>query len=141
MGEAFHRKRYSNPLMLASSLSNRPFHPAIQSHPPPFMSASEPLDPLEAFLTKVASEDRLPAPASTSRLRYTPEGLVMATPAALARLRAIAALSEDTCCSFNEWKAAGYWVKKGAKSHFTDALGIPQFTIEQVEKSKWQSRR
>jgi len=41
-------------------------------------------------------------------------------------------LTEDTCLSFDEWKDAGYWVRKGARSVFKDALGVPQFTIEQV---------
>ena len=105
------------------------------------MSASPPPDPLDAFLTKVASADRLPAPESFSRLRYGPDGCVLCPPAARARLAYIASLDEDSCMSFDEWKSCGYFVKKGSKSQFTDVLGIPQFTKEQVEKSKWQPRR
>ena len=75
-------------------------------------------------------------PSSTG-LSYTPEGLVACPPHKLARLRAIRELDEDSCCSFQEWKNARYWVKKGSKSYFTDALGIPQFTKEQVTKSRW----
>lgn len=75
-------------------------------------------------------------PSSTS-LSLTPDGLVACPPHALARLRAIRSLDEDSCCSFSEWKSAGYWVKKGSKSYFTDALGISQFTKEQVTKSRW----
>jgi len=62
----------------------------------------------------------------------------MASPAAIARMKYIRSLDEDSCLSFDEWKACGYWIKKGAKSHFTDILGIPQFTKEQVEKSRWR---
>lgn len=69
-----------------------------------------------------------------STLRLSPEGLVLPNPETEARLRMQKALTEDTCCSFDEWKAAGYWIKKGAKSVFTDCLGVPQFTIEQVRK-------
>lgn len=65
------------------------------------------------------------------------DGLVLPSPEAAARLRMQRALSEDTCCSFQEWKDAGYWIKKGAKSVFTDCLGTPQFTKEQVRKSNW----
>lgn len=42
---------------------------------------------------------------------------------------------EDTAMSFQEWKDAGFWIKKGSKSTLTDALGEPQFTADQVRKS------
>lgn len=45
-------------------------------------------------------------------------------------------LSPDTCLSYNEWKQCGYYVRKGSKSYFRDALGEPQFTIEQVAKRR-----
>ena len=64
--------------------------------------------------------------------RYHPDGYILPSPEALARLEAIKKLDEDSCCSFDEWKALGYWVKKGAKSYFKDCLGVPQFTKEQV---------
>jgi hypothetical protein len=41
-------------------------------------------------------------------------------------------LSEDTCCSYEEWRDAGYQVQRGQRAVFWDALGVPQFTIEQV---------
>ena len=43
-------------------------------------------------------------------------------------------LSSDTCMSYDEWISCGYFIAKGEKSEFRDALGIPQFTIEQVKK-------
>lgn len=80
-------------------------------------------------------------PAGTSPsshgLSYTPEGLVACPPHVRERLRIMSRLDEDSCCSFDEWKAAGYWIVKGSKSYFTDILGIPQFTKEQVTKSRW----
>lgn len=36
--------------------------------------------------------------------------------------------------SFNEWKAAGYGVRKGEKCSGFDMLGVPQFTALQVRK-------
>lgn len=74
---------------------------------------------------------------TSTGLRLTPEGLVIAPPGLLAKQRLINSLDEDSCCSFDEWKGAGYWVLKGSKSYFTDILGTPQFTKEQVKKSRW----
>jgi hypothetical protein len=45
-------------------------------------------------------------------------------------------LSEETAMSFQEWSDCGYTVVKGEKSEIRDALGIPQFTKEQVTKKK-----
>jgi hypothetical protein len=70
-------------------------------------------------------------------LRIGPDGCVLPSPAAAARLAKIKTLDEDSCMSFDEWKLARYWIKKGEKSYFTDALGVPQFTKEQVTKSRW----
>ena len=98
-------------------------------------------DPLDAFLTKVASASTLPSNKPAFVFQYDRNGCILPTYAARQRLAYRASLSEDTCMSFDEWKSCGYWIKKGAKSQFQDCLGIPQFTIEQVEKSKWQSRR
>lgn len=39
---------------------------------------------------------------------------------------------EDTACSYNEWRKQGYYVRKGQKSRFRDALGVPQFCLDQV---------
>lgn len=51
---------------------------------------------------------------------------------------------KDTALSFDEWKKSGWSVKKGEKSHCTDALGQPQFLATQVRKinpawEKWRS--
>lgn len=70
-------------------------------------------------------------------LRRGPDGCILPSPAVAERLRLQKCLDEDSCCSFDEWKQSGYWIKKGAKSVFTDMLGIPQFTKEQVRKSTW----
>lgn len=72
-----------------------------------------------------------------SRLRLSPEGLVLPSPEGEARRQMLASLDEDTCCSFHEWSQAGYTVRKGSKSYFKDILGVPQFTVEQVERRKW----
>ena len=99
-------------------------------------------DPLESFLTSIAKQHTLPPENThTFKHRYHPDGYILPSLAAELTQKIRATLSEDTCCSFDEWKAAGYWIKKGSKSMFQDALGVPQFTIEQVEKSKWQRRR
>jgi hypothetical protein len=45
-------------------------------------------------------------------------------------------LSEETAMSFQEWSDCGYTVIKGEKSEIRDALGVPQFTKEQVTKKK-----
>ena len=45
-------------------------------------------------------------------------------------------LNEDTCCSYDEWRQAGYFVVRGSKSHFKDVQGVPQFTQEQVRKGR-----
>jgi hypothetical protein len=39
---------------------------------------------------------------------------------------------EDTAMSFQEWSDAGFLIMKGAKSEFRDAMGVPQFTRDQV---------
>ena len=102
------------------------------------MSAFPPPDPLDAFLTNVAAEQRnAPPPPPAFIFRYGPNG-ILPTPQSLARVRYRQSLDEDSCLSFDEWKACGYFIKKGARSHFTDIDGIPQFTKEQVEKSKWR---
>jgi hypothetical protein len=49
-------------------------------------------------------------------------------------------LSEETAMSFEEWNNCGYVVVKGEKSEIRDALGIPQFTKEQVVKKKTYGR-
>ena len=48
---------------------------------------------------------------------------------------------DDTACSYNEWKNAGYFVRKGEKSQSRDITGIPQFTADQVvQKDDWSGR-
>lgn len=69
-----------------------------------------------------------------SRLRLSPEGLVLPSPEGEARRRLLESLDEDSCCSFDEWRRAGFIVVKGSKSYFHDVLGVPQFTKEQVVK-------
>jgi hypothetical protein len=93
--------------------------------------------PAPSFFGLPISATSLPHPSPTSGPLLHPSGLVRASPTTLARQRILDSLDEDSCCSFTEWKSAGYWVKKGSKSYFTDALGIPQFTKEQVTKSRW----
>lgn len=66
-------------------------------------------------------------------MKLTPEGLVAVSDETLARIAYEASLDEESCCSFNEWSAAGYMVKPGAKSVFRDITGVPQFTKEQVQ--------
>lgn len=66
--------------------------------------------------------------------RYHPRGYILPSPTAQARLKYISTLSEETCASFDEWKACGYRIKRGAKSMFKDIDGVPQFTIEQVDR-------
>ena len=41
---------------------------------------------------------------------------------------------EDTALSFDEWKEAGFGVKKGEKSGLTDINGVPQFLRAQVRR-------
>ena len=50
---------------------------------------------------------------------------------------------DDSAMSFDEWSNIGYHVKKGERSELSDALGIPQFTMNQVRKINpaWQSWR
>lgn len=43
-------------------------------------------------------------------------------------------LSEHTAMSYEEWVQCGYYICKGETSEIRDALGVPQFTIEQVKK-------
>lgn len=69
-----------------------------------------------------------------SRLRLSPEGLVLPSPEGEARRRLLESLDEDSCCSFDEWRQAGFVVVKGSKCHFYDVLGVPQFTKEQVAR-------
>lgn len=69
-----------------------------------------------------------------SRLRLSPDGLVLPSPEGEARRRLLESLDEDSCCSFDEWRQAGFVVVKGSKCHFYDVLGTPQFTKEQVVK-------
>lgn len=69
-------------------------------------------------------------------LKLTPEGLVAADPQAIERAARMAELDDDSCCSFEEWRASGYMIKKGEKSVFRDVLGIPQFTKEQVTRRR-----
>lgn len=104
------------------------------------MSASPPPDPLDAFLTKVAEDATLPSDQRPHIFQYDRNGCILPTYAARQRIAYRNSLNEDTCLSFDEWKACGYFIKKGAKSQFQDLLGIPQFTKEQVEKSKWRVR-
>ena len=42
---------------------------------------------------------------------------------------------DDTALSFDEWKAAGWCVKKGEKTALFSIEGIPQFTRLQVRKN------
>lgn len=74
------------------------------------------------------SEDDFSRPSS-SRLRLSPEGLVLPP---LHAPPPPPKLTEETAMSFEEWKAWGAWVMKGSKSYIRDALNIPQFTKEQV---------
>ena len=129
------------PRQRAPMRGNAPPSALLSRHPRPPMSASPPPDPLEAFLTKVASTTVDTSTGYVSRFRYHPDGWILPSPAAAARIAYRNSLDEDSCMSFDEWKACGFFVKKGSKSQFTDALGIPQFTKEQVEKSKWRPRR
>lgn len=64
----------------------------------------------------------------------TPEGLVAISQETAERIAYEASLDEDSCCSFEEWSAAGFMIKKGTRSIFRDILGVPQFTKEQVFK-------
>jgi hypothetical protein len=90
---------------------------------------------LESFIAKAVEES---TPKETPFIfRYHPDGYILPSPGAQARLAFIRTLDEDSCMSFHEWKLCKHFVKKGAKSHFKDILGIPQFTKEQVEKSRW----
>ena len=50
------------------------------------------------------------------------------------RLREMAEADEDTACSYQEWRDAGYCVVRGSKSRLRDATGVPQFTLDQVTK-------
>jgi hypothetical protein len=47
---------------------------------------------------------------------------------------------DDTAMSWDEWKEAGFHVIKGQKSHLRDALGVPQFTEQQVEPDRGNYR-
>lgn len=106
---------------------------------------------LDSFLETIGHSDGLdnfldgiPAPKAKPKERepakfifqYDENGAIKLSPARKAQLLAQQAayknLSEETCMSFDEWKAMGWWVKRGAKSMFKDPLGTPQFTIEQV---------
>ena len=41
---------------------------------------------------------------------------------------------EETALEHDEWKASGYFVKKGCKSRIRDSLGTPLFMADQVVK-------
>jgi hypothetical protein len=103
------------------------------------MSAIPPTSSLDSFLSSVSANRTIPA-APVFLFRYHPDGYILPPPGVAARLAYRNSLDEESCMSFSEWKSAGYFVKKGSKSFFQDALGIPQFTKEQVEKSQWQRR-
>lgn len=70
-------------------------------------------------------------------LEIGPDGCVVASQQFLQLQAYRDSLSEDTCCSFKEWSEAGYHILPGAKSMFKDALGVPQFTLEQVAVRRW----
>lgn len=76
-----------------------------------------------------------PRRASSSKLRISAEGLCLPSPEVEALNARRAQLDEDSCCSFDEWRGAGYAVCRGEKSLFRDIEGVPQFTKEQVTKS------
>lgn len=40
--------------------------------------------------------------------------------------------SEPGCFTFDEWKAAGYWVIKGSKSRSRNSKNVPIFGLDQV---------
>lgn len=50
---------------------------------------------------------------------------------------------DDTALSFDEWKEAGWAVKKGEKCSTFDINGVPQFTRNQVRRINpaWASYR
>lgn len=76
--------------------------------------------------------------ASKRNFEYHPDGYIVLTPERLEEIENQPKLSEDTCLSFDEWRSSGYYIIKGSKSQFRDALGIPQFTIEQVNKKDYE---
>lgn len=43
--------------------------------------------------------------------------------------------------SFEEWSASGYKIKKGSKSRLRDAMGLPQFTSDQVVRYEPRTRK
>jgi hypothetical protein len=95
---------------------------------------------LDSFLDGISTTKVVktkPQVNAPTRFKYHPDGWILPNPARQKELAYIATLSEDTCAGFNEWKECGYWILKGSKSYFQDALGTPQFTIEQVKKSNW----
>ena len=95
-------------------------------------------DDLDNFLSAVSTPKQTKCPInSPSCFKYHPDGWILPNSKQVKELKYIASLSEDTCASFDEWKICGYWVLKGSKSYFQDIMGVPQFTIEQVQKSKW----
>jgi hypothetical protein len=85
------------------------------------------------------SKVNTPAPTFGARtycsLEYNKDGTVARSPEWEEWLKKRNSLDEDSCCSFNEWAAANYRIRKGEKSFFKDILGVPQFTKEQVYKS------
>lgn len=91
-------------------------------------------DKLDALTKELA-----PPPTCGARtycsLDYNKDGTVARNPAWEEWLKKRNSLDEDSCCSFNEWAAANYRIRKGEKSFFKDILGVPQFTKEQVYKS------
>lgn len=48
---------------------------------------------------------------------------------------------EDTAMSYTDWKENGFYVKKGSKSRIRDALGAPQFCVDQVISYEPEGKR
>lgn len=86
-------------------------------------------DNLDDFLSDVKKPDVVQVKLC---MLYWPNGCVRPRPQFLAEQRAKKRLTEDTGCTFEEWKELGYWIKKGEKSMFRSPLNEPLFTIEQV---------
>jgi hypothetical protein len=107
-----------------------------------FLSSCSNPDGLDNFLDGIPKAKAKPKEREPAKFifQYDENGCIKLSPQRKAELLAQQAayrnLTEDTCMSFDEWKDMGYWVKRGAKSMFKDALGTPQFTIEQVTPPK-----
>lgn len=78
--------------------------------------------------------ERYPIPGT--RLWRDAEGLVVLDPHRAEAMRVEEAyrktLDDTTCMSFEEWRDAGFFVRRGMKSVFRDITNVPQFTKEQV---------